>query len=110
VIEKRELRAHLAPWRDAVEFYLIDRGTGRAPSFVGTNVTMEELKEGFAPDAPTFSLSSAHAQALADELWHAGFRPKAATSPDGALHMQGAHLADMRAIAFAKLGLAEKAK
>lgn len=102
----RELRAYPQPWSGNVAFYLVEGDPERGGKrFVGTNVTMEELPEGHMAPRETFTLSEAEAQALAEQLWHAGFRPKAATSPDGALAMQGKHLADMRVIAFAKLEL-----
>jgi hypothetical protein len=54
---------------------------------------------------PSARISTADAQALADSLWDAGIRPAQSKMSAGAFDAQGAHLADMRAIAFGKLSI-----
>lgn len=66
-------------------------------------IVWEEQPSGLPVDTPLLSLSSEDAQRLMDELWQAGLRPTQSKQSHGAFDAQGQHLADMRAIAFAKL-------
>lgn len=54
---------------------------------------------------PTFRLHGESAQQLMDDLWAAGFRPTEGRQSEGMASAQASHLADMRAIAFAKLNI-----
>lgn len=56
--------------------------------------------------APAFDLLRDSAQDLMDDLWAAGIRPSGTLQGDGEPSAQRQHLADMRAIAFAKLNIA----
>jgi hypothetical protein len=61
---------------------------------------------------PPFSkLSEEQAQTLMDDLWHVGIRPTEGKGSAGQLSAVQAHLSDMRALAFYKIGthLPEKA-
>jgi hypothetical protein len=58
--------------------------------------------EAFQP--PVFALSDAEAQGLLNELWRSGIRPSNGEGSVGQIGATERHLADMRAIAAAKLG------
>lgn len=81
---------------NAVAIYL------REGEAVATNVTFEKIDEGRFYD-PVFRLEMRAAQELIDQLWNCGLRPTQGRQSEGATEAQGRHLADMRAIAFAKL-------
>jgi hypothetical protein len=49
---------------------------------------------------PTFCLSMDDAQALMDDLWHAGLRPTEGSGSAGALAATQRHLEDMRTLVF----------
>jgi len=66
-------------------------------------IVWEELGDSLPINEPLLSLATEEAQRLMDELWQAGLRPTQAKQSHGAFDAQGQHLADMRAIAFAKL-------
>lgn len=57
---------------------------------------------------PFLRLEKHHAQKLIDDLWDCGLRPSEGSGSAGALKKTENHLADMRKIAFSKLGLLEK--
>jgi hypothetical protein len=58
------------------------------------------------PQDPLLYLDDGAAQSLLDQLWNMGLRPKAVMTADATNKAQAEHLADMRAIAFAKLSIA----
>lgn len=53
------------------------------------------------------SLSDYEAQQLCDALWEAGVRPTNGEGSTGQLAATQAHLSDMRAVAFNRLGIKE---
>ncbi len=60
--------------------------------------------EGLTPDQ-SFSLEIEAAQTLMDDLWNAGIRPTEGAGSAGAMLATQKHLADMRTLAFHKLGV-----
>lgn len=54
---------------------------------------------------PCLTLSRDAAQELMDTLWRCGVRPADAAASVGALEATQRHLADMRTVAFHKLGI-----
>jgi len=75
---------------------------------VGQPVVMEDVDRNIAcatGPGPTVSLTREAAQKLADDLWRLGIRPTEAAGSAGSYSAQGAHLSDMRKIAFCKLGI-----
>jgi len=64
--------------------------------------------EELAPDrvtelSPTFQLTQAEGQQLADELWRVGFRPTEGAGSAGQMAATERHLEDMRRLVFHKL-------
>jgi hypothetical protein len=90
--------AYAPPHMDAVAILL------RQGRSVGTSISFAIMPEG-AFCNPTFYLGQPEAQELMDSLWAAGLRPSAGKQSEGLVSAQSAHLADMRAIAFAKLNI-----
>ena len=82
---------------DSVSIYLRDGGAPLKAVF-----TEEKVTQGTFTD-PTFRLMGGEAQALADSLWSAGYRPSQGKQSEGVTAAQGRHLEDMRAIAFDRL-------
>lgn len=70
-----------------------------------TNVTFEKAEPGSIIERPSLSLSPEMAQSLMDDLWACGLRPTRGEQSEGVTAAQAAHLADMRALVFAKLGV-----
>jgi hypothetical protein len=69
-------------------------------------IEFEPHQEGtVAPDRPALSLRQGEAQTLIDSLWSAGLRPTQGKQSEGVTAAQDRHLQDMRALAFAKLGV-----
>ncbi len=58
-----------------------------------------------APFQPALTFRDGEAQALIDTLWSAGLRPTQGKQSEGVTAAQDRHLQDMRALAFAKLGV-----
>jgi hypothetical protein len=61
--------------------------------------------EGFAPSEPSFRLDRTEVEILFNQLWLLGFRPTETINEASRLAATQAHLADMRAITFAKLNI-----
>jgi hypothetical protein len=90
------LRAHAAPWRNAVELQIVtaDRKS---------RVTQLTLTDDIDPGAilePTLKLSLDAAQTLMDDLWNAGIRPTEGAGSAGAMRAVERHLEDMRTLVF----------
>lgn len=110
------LYAHRAPWRQLVEFYLVDDRPAedwhhpqphllqRRPD--GTPEWARQ-PEGFAFAMPSFDLTDDAAQELFEGMWAGGFRPKAAVNEASRIEAVNRHLEDMRAIAFDRLKVKE---
>ena len=98
IAEGAKIRAMSAPWGNGVELMVL-----QGESY-GVNVVMERLPEASLVE-PTMRIDNTAAQALMDDLWAAGVRPTEGTGSAGSLRATEKHLADMRAIAFKKLGI-----
>lgn len=90
---------------DDIQIYvrvIDDFDTGRRVSHPATLTLVTATESEFMP--PLLSLNEAEAQRLMDSLWECGVRPGAHTSA-GQLEQCETHLADLRVIAFHKLGI-----
>lgn len=96
-----KLFGQYAIWRDQVEFFLAE--DGRAGRSLATKIEYTEQVEGALLAEPSFVLSISQAQALVNQLWDQGIRPKQSNGSE--TPALASHLADMRAIAFAKLNI-----
>ncbi|HEV2746305.1 MAG TPA: hypothetical protein VGW34_03280 [Allosphingosinicella sp.] len=96
----REIDVFLLEWRDGTKRFFLQPGEGGGFGFVETR----------EPERPSVSIDWEAARQLMDELWNAGIRPTEAVDNAGQLAATRGHLADMRAIAFAKLELAPPAR
>lgn len=90
-------------FESALPVYVIKSDNGRS-QIMTSQGDFEAVQPG-AYNVPSFVLSDDDAQILANQLWEAGVRPAQAGRSVGQIEAQGAHLSDMRAIAFAKLGI-----
>ena len=70
---------------------------------VARTLALEAIEDGASVEAPVLTLTTSEAQALIDELWHAGLRPSEGSGSAGSLAATERHLADMRKIAFGLL-------
>lgn len=95
------IRAQPGPWRSDVQLYIGNRDT-RVKDIILEKLPPDEA--GAIAHEPSFIVSRAIAQTLMDDLWHCGLRPTEGTGSAGSLAATERHLADMRTIAFAKLG------
>lgn len=100
-----EARAFYRPWNDDLGVFLTKAvpGDGR---YLAEPLTFRKLEEAGLLEEPTFTFRPEQAQALMDDLWNCGMRPTQGKQSEGVNAAQGNHLADMRAIAFAKLNVA----
>ena len=91
--------------RHRISFYLIEYDD--AGNACDVKVTREDAPIDMRrlDPRPTFQLAPEDAQALMDDLWHAGLRPTEGRQSEGVTEAQANHLADMRQIAFAKLNV-----
>lgn len=98
--EKIEVRAHRGPWNRWIELVAF---TGNSAA---VNVEMRKIEDGEPLElVPIFRLHETEAQTLMDDLWHAGIRPTEGSGSAGSMRATEKHLADMRVIAFNKLGI-----
>lgn len=72
---------------------------------IATKITFEKVEPGTIIERPSLSITPERAQSLMDDLWACGFRPTRGAQSEGVTAAQGRHLEDMRAVAFAKLGV-----
>ena len=104
-----EIRAFIDEFGMRVRLYVLDASyqIGRErKAYPGAGQEPVEFQDGNPPE--TFGyLNPDAAQALADDLWRAGFRPTAGKQSEGQVAATQAHLADMRALAFAKLNVSQ---
>ena len=96
------LRAFYNPqWHFDIGLYMVsaDKKT-RA-----VNLVMERLPDdgGCVSNEPFATLEKESAQQLMDDLWRCGIRPTEGEGTAGSMRAVERHLADARAIAFAKL-------
>lgn len=105
---KLEARAELIMMRDTVEIYLFEdqAATGRRSS--ARDITLHELDDSQVTER-AFELRLSEAQVLMDDLWRAGLRPSEGSGSAGSLRATEKHLDDMRAVAFSRLGMNDRA-
>jgi hypothetical protein len=70
-------------------------------------VTWKDREDKLQILKPFLELEKHNAQKLMDDLWDCGLRPSEGSGSAGALKKTENHLADMRKIAFHKLGIKE---
>ncbi len=68
------------------------------------------VPSGGSVAGPCLTLSRDAAQELMDSLWRCGVRPADIVDSAGALEAAQRHIADLRAVAFHKLGIKEPAR
>jgi len=84
-----------------VELYALNKPANKVRSMT---ITEQDWTEGY--QAPVFwYLPEDEAQAVMTALWDAGVRPASGEGSSGQLAATERHLADMKAIAFHKLGI-----
>jgi hypothetical protein len=100
--ERLELRAADLDYDNGIRFALIARDAEGVRVGYGGPMAIVRTDD-MRPVEPFTTLDRNAARKLMDELWHIGIRPTEFKSTDAAAAASFAHLADMRAIAFAKL-------
>ncbi len=95
-----KLFAHQPMWDDETHFLF--KETSHGGLFYAKPLEFQALPEGQIIDS-VFKLSDGETQALFNQLWHLGFRPKDGTGSSGHVGSIERHLEDMRALAFSKL-------
>ncbi len=98
--EHLKIRANAAPWRRAIELYIVRRRRDElGRKLVVTGFTMEALPDNQAiSDDQVLTMSNDDAQLLMDDLWHAGLRPTEGSGSAGSLLATEKHLKDWREI------------
>ena len=104
--EATKVRACRQPWHDEVEVRLFREDGNRI--FAVTNLTYSEIKRGDYSQ-PSFCLSPQEAQALFNQLWQDGYRPKDGTGNTGHIEAISYHLEDMRKLVFEETKLKQGA-
>lgn len=99
-----ELFLGASRWNRSYGLYATIKLNGVRHHFPFGATEPEELDKEMDPE-PLVKFDRATAQALIDQLWNDGFRPQAVMTADATNRAQAEHLDDMRAIAFAKLGI-----
>jgi hypothetical protein len=96
-------------WDDVAIFALVKDANGVILE-TGKPVEWQPYLRGTASaPEPTMAISHQEAGALINALWDAGFRPRNVGSA-GELGATQRHLADMRTIAFSKIGITDGEK
>lgn len=99
-----QVRCLPRPWSDDVAVYFVKREFGSRS--IAKITEFEKVPEGASlPPEPSIALPTGLAQILMDELWTAGIRPSEARGGNDVVAAHVRHLEDMRALAFAKLGV-----
>ncbi|KKN40725.1 hypothetical protein LCGC14_0730330 [marine sediment metagenome] len=80
---------------------------GRNVKYIEPVTWKDREKKRFQTLKPFLELEKHNAQKLMDDLWDCGLRPSEGSGSAGALKKTENHLADMRKIAFHKLGIKE---
>jgi len=93
---KNYIRAQSAPWRNAVELYIVTEDKKTRVK----EVILERVEDACLAYEPSFKVSIDAAQTLMDDLWNAGLRPTEGTGSAGALRAVERHLEDMRTLVF----------
>lgn len=98
------IRADKNAWQDKIELRLLQCADhGQIVGFVESLTVRSVEGDQYIP-ACTY-INGAAAQQLMDDLWRGGIRPSEGSGSAGQLAATERHLADMKAIAFAKLGI-----
>ena len=69
---------------------------------------MEDVQDSYAQQPPSFSLTNEGAQELLNSLWGIGYRPSHSINEASQVQAMQAHIGDLRAVAFKKLGIEGK--
>jgi hypothetical protein len=93
------MRVRREPWDNTVSVLLGERDEVTGQLSVVRTMVVDTLERG-AMVTPSFRMTEANAQALFNELWNEGFRPKDGTGNSGHIAALSAHLADMRRLVF----------
>ena len=105
--EQLEIRAFIDEYGHRVRLYALEANHyigGPRKAYPGPSMEPIEFEQGLSP--PVFAyMAPESAQSLANDLWAAGFRPTQGKQSEGQITATQSHLADMRAIAFAKLNV-----
>jgi len=98
-----KIRAFRQQWRGkGISIFIEEQFDKRL--YLAKPIELAEYKGNvFAELDPTLEIMDHDAQQLMDDLWAAGLRPSEGTGSAGQLASVQKHLADMRAITFAKL-------
>lgn len=96
------IRAHRAIWTDRIQFLAVDNGFDGLKA-IGKPLILVEVCQDGAVSEPTFELSETEAQALMDQLWHCGIRPKEGSGSAGSLAATERHLKDLQRISMGLL-------
>ena len=87
-------------WRGEIGLFVGHRDNSGAIA-IAKPIEFDEYQEGAAlPVEPCIMLEPKAAADLMTTLWQAGVRPQDVVNSNEALNIQGAHLEDMRRIAF----------
>lgn len=85
-------------WNESIALY------AKSNDGIASRIEFKAADDGLIPE-PFARIDMESAQHLANALWDAGIRPAQGKNSEGVNAAQGAHLQDMRAIAFGKLGI-----
>lgn len=96
-MDEIRIRTKFEAWNDQVGFQISCKTSGQLG--YAKRIEFEERKEG-EYIGETFRISTHETQALFDELWRLGFKPKDGTGSAGQLLATEAHLGDMKTVAF----------
>jgi hypothetical protein len=101
------IQARVIPLREypGVELLVRDPETGNHLAHDASGTPYYQVVEPGEYSPVSLILRDEDAQALANSLWNAGFRPEGSRASAGQLDATQAHLADMRAMAFQGLKL-----
>lgn len=98
-----EIRTAYEIWSDSYAFVMQEAGFRQgdplAKRRIVTSLTVETVERGQFIK-PSFNLGCQEVQALFNQLWTAGFRPKDGTGNSGHVEALKYHLEDMRKLVF----------
>lgn len=100
--DELNIRAELTLSANSVALYIAGRTNGRFS--VCESLVLAEADETLC-HAPVAYLKASECQVLMDDLWRAGIRPTEGAGTAGSMRATENHLADMRKIVAAKLGV-----
>lgn len=97
--------AQVSPWRRQVEMLFILKDQDRNIAYAKPLTVERPDDNSLSYSEPTVRLDMEAAQDLIDALWRCGLRPTEGHGSAGQLAATERHLADIRKIAFKKLGV-----